>query len=104
MKYYDSLRRGNPHFGPMIKRFLADEHRHVLKKVKSFDNYKVIFVQQLPMQDNLYDCGVFAVKYLEWVSDGISPGGPGGFKRDDISYFRWRMALEIIQGRLLDSL
>jgi len=102
IEYYDSMGNYDIDVEVTIRKFLADEYRNVMNLVKNFDDFKSVFVRNIPKQDNSNDCGVYAVKYLEWSCADIRPGGHCGFKREDIPYFRRRMALEIIIGRILE--
>ena len=59
-----------------------------------------------PLQDNGSDCGVFALKFADYLSheasssrllepDGGNGGAPLRFSAADMDYFRHRIALEI---------
>lgn len=53
-------------------------------------------MQNIPRQPNFYDCGVFSLKYADYLSQGL----PLGFTAEHMPYFRRRMVLEILDQRI----
>lgn len=41
--------------------------------VPFFSLFSVVPSGQVPQQDNGHDCGVFVMKFMEWIVDGESP-------------------------------
>ena len=100
--YYDSMGSEFKHLELVVRRFLEDEYRNKHQEEKSFDNYHVHYPKNIPQQENNSDCGVFALKFLEWAIEDIPFLGPFRFEPKHIPIFRRRIILEIIKGRLLD--
>ena len=81
-----------------MRRYVLDEH--VDKKGgAAFDisDWTDEIVRAIPQQINECDCGVFASKFADFLSEGV----PLSFKQADMPYFRRRMTLEIMNGRVL---
>lgn len=53
-----------------------------------------LFPQNTPRQNNGCDCGVFALKFADYLSRGIAPA----FSQRNIPYFRRKMNAQIRQG------
>jgi sentrin-specific protease 1 len=51
------------------------------------------------MQRNGYDCGVFALQFLEHESRAA----PLHFAQNDMPYYRMRIALDLLQGTVPDN-
>lgn len=54
-------------------------------------------MKDCPRQRNCYDCGVCMCTNLEFLSRGKEPN----YASQDTSYFRRKIAVEILQGKLL---
>jgi len=52
---------------------------------------------QTPQQTNGFDCGVFMCKFMDYLARNEKIN----FTQDQINYFRYLMAVEIIEGKLL---
>jgi len=53
--------------------------------------------QDIPIQQNSSDCGVFMCQYAEYVSRRV----PVNFAQSNMAYFRRRMVWEICTGKLM---
>ena len=65
----------------------------------------VVTEKDTPQQDNGCDCGVFAVKFADYLSDeavGDEATDDAGmtFTQQDMPAFRRKMALEIVAGEV----
>ena len=58
------------------------------------------FIQDLPQQENGYDCGVFTCQFLKALSRGQERFA---FTQRNMPYLRKRMILEIAQAKLRDE-
>ena len=104
IEYYDSMNGSALQFFRIIKQYLKDEHIDKLKlnHIKYLLNIQEWKIDNnnnnnYPQQKNGYDCGVFASKCADWISDDMYPD----YSQSDMQYFRKRMILEIINGSLL---
>lgn len=95
--YYDSLGGRNPDFFTSCRRYITDEHQD--KKNSSFDltGWKDVLPKAIPHQNNGCDCGVFTLKFADYISERL----PLKFSQKDMPYFRRRILLEIINGAIL---
>ena len=111
LELYDSLRYDDGftcHAFKCMKQLLCDEWRtrvadnHVdLDWDFNFDlsDWKhVTFESIYPKQGNLADCGVFALKCADWLSDCLFPN----YSQKHMEYFRKRMGVEILMKQTLD--
>ena len=92
-EYYDSY--GGTNVDCRYVRDEAELYSHTTVDLSTWGNYTP---RTIPQQTNGCDCGVFACKYADYISDNC----PLVFSQVDMPYFRRRMLLEIIQKRYLD--
>ncbi|CAI2174763.1 1477_t:CDS:1 [Funneliformis geosporum] len=100
LEYYDSMSRGcNEHILSSLKRYVEEEYKDK-KKSSSYDmnGWEYYRVNNLPQQNNAFDCGVFAMTFAEHISRGASVlfVPPKHMK-----YFRLKMMWEIVNSKLL---
>lgn len=57
-------------------------------------------IQDVPQQENGYDCGVFTCQFLENLSRGTDRFN---FSQKNMPYLRQRMIWEIGRARLMDT-
>ncbi|XP_064472074.1 sentrin-specific protease 1-like [Ornithodoros turicata] len=95
--FYDSMGRRNEDCCRMLMDYLRREHRHKTGRKLVPDTWDHNFVRNVPMQTNTYDCGAFVCLYAECLVRGI----PFEFSSKDLPKLRYRIAYEILQGRLL---
>lgn len=69
-----------------------DNEKENLPKTK----WKIIYANG-PYQNNLYDCGVFVCKYMDYISCNAE----FDFTNKEMDFFRKLIALELIRGELL---
>lgn len=97
VEYYDSLGSTNQKVLANLLRWVGDELDH--KKNEVFDASEWSTVghgQDVPQQDNSDDCGVFLCKFADFVARGAEIN----FSSAHMSYFRARMANELLVARL----
>ncbi|XP_064489857.1 sentrin-specific protease 1-like [Ornithodoros turicata] len=95
--FYDSLGRRNEDCCQILIDFLQREHRRKTGRKLSPDTWGSNSVRNIPTQTNTYDCGAFVCLYAECIGRGI----PFEFSSNDLPKLRYRIAYEILQGRLL---
>lgn len=98
IKCYDSLGRNNDVVVDKIKDYLQKEH--LFRKGEPFDftGWNTGDAQNIPLQENNSDCGVFVCQYAEF----ICRDRPIVFSQQFTQYFRKKMIHEICSGRLLN--
>ncbi|XP_016974245.1 sentrin-specific protease 1 [Drosophila rhopaloa] len=94
--YYDSLGKGNQKVLDALEEYLWNESLD--KRNQSFDtrDFRISNVKGLPRQGNNSDCGVFSCMFAEY----LTRYAPLTFTQDNVDYFRKKMALEIVDGKL----
>lgn len=99
IEYYDSMGNPFPACVNAIVKFLQAESREKGAKVElDLSQWSIVHrVPGIPLQNNGYDCGVFACKYAEY----IARRAPITFTQNDIPFFRRCMMYEIIHRELL---
>lgn len=137
LEYFDSLGGRNPNFLKHMRRFVEDEvkqyHPERLAELK-LDEWQELHHTDVPHQNNGSDCGVFTIKFADYVSENrpfnfthkyeshtyaeraaaALPIFLCAFRLSlplsflplllsvrDMPYFRRRIALEVLYGRVL---
>lgn len=95
--YYDSMNGSNERCLNALEQYLQDEHMD--KKNTSFDTskFKKVHAKNIPQQMNGSDCGMFALKFSEYLSRSANIT----FTQKDMPYFRRRMIYEIVKKQLM---
>lgn len=96
IRYYDSVLEPEDNIQSMIFHFLNKEHEIKEGKILNKYEWKLENANDIPIQRNNYDCGVYCCLYAEL----ISRARPLAFTQKHINYFRKRMILEICRGEL----
>jgi len=99
--YYDSLGYEYKELGWVVRKYLSDEHSAKVKRGRSFERFVIIYPKELPQQNNTFDCGIFTMKFLEWIVEEIPLKGEFIFDSSNIATFREKIMFEIIQERLM---
>ena len=98
-EYYDSLMgRPAPDLFPRLREYVVQE----AKAYSDCPNYNLegweeYVPQNIPHQDNGYDCAVYMCRYADYLSDGLDL--PERFQDQEIRRFRRRMLVQIIANR-----
>eukprot|EP00899_Mesostigma_viride_P004751 jgi/Mesvir1/14277/Mv09709-RA.1 len=77
-------------------RYIVDEVKDKSGEVLDVSKWERRFVTGIPQQNNGYDCGVFMVKFADFVSRDKEPR----FSWKDMDYFRQRLVLELLNCRV----
>lgn len=86
----------NPKVLDAIENYLKEESLSKLKKPFDIVPFKKQNVENIPRQDNGNDCGVFSCIFAEVISRNKQIN----FTQENIPYFRDRMIVEILEGKL----
>ncbi|XP_010486220.1 PREDICTED: ubiquitin-like-specific protease 1A isoform X2 [Camelina sativa] len=92
-QYLDSFKGREPKILDALARYFVDEVNDKSKVDLDVSGWRQEFVQDLPMQRNGYDCGMFMLKYIDFYSRGLDLC----FTQEQMPYFRDRTAKEILQ-------
>ncbi|TKY54157.1 Ubiquitin-specific protease ESD4 [Spatholobus suberectus] len=92
-QYLDSLRGTDTQVMKVLASYIVDEVKDKTGKDIDVSSWKKEFVEDLPEQQNGYDCGVFMIKYADFYSRNLGLC----FNQDHMSYFRRRTAKEILR-------
>ncbi|KAK4800782.1 hypothetical protein SAY86_021269 [Trapa natans] len=76
-------------------KYFVDEVKDKNGKDIDVRSWKLEYVDDLPEQENSYDCGVFMIKYADFYSRGLDLC----FSQEHMPYFRHRTAKEILKLR-----
>lgn len=95
--YYDSMNRKMHSILKVIEQYLEDEYVDKKTSHLPFD-WKFVCDETIPLQSNGNDCGVFACQYIEC----IARNRPITFAQVNMPYLRKKMAIEILNGKLLN--
>lgn len=97
--FYDSMGRKNWNCYQILMAYLRKEHKDKRKSPLVPDGkWDCQYVKGIPQQTNNHDCGVFVCLYAEC----LSRGAPFNFTAKDIQQLRYRIAYEIISGKLME--
>ncbi|XP_026470458.1 sentrin-specific protease-like [Ctenocephalides felis] len=97
IKYYDSLDGSDQGVLDMMESYLKDESLDKKKIPLDTSTWTKEIVKDIPQQENGYDCGVFSCMFAEYICRGAKID----FSQNDMEYFRKKMHLEIVNGKLL---
>uniref|UniRef100_A0ACD5WY53 Uncharacterized protein n=1 Tax=Avena sativa TaxID=4498 RepID=A0ACD5WY53_AVESA len=94
LQYLDSLGGNDPRVLRMLAKYIVEEVKDKSNKdidISSWTTEEV--VDYNPLQQNGYDCGMFMLKYIDFLSRGVSLS----FGQEHMEYFRKRTVKEILR-------
>ncbi|XP_026655903.2 ubiquitin-like-specific protease ESD4 isoform X2 [Phoenix dactylifera] len=94
-QYLDSLGGMDMTVLRVLARYFMDEVKDKSGKELSTQSWKQEAVDNLPLQKNGWDCGMFMLKYADFYSRGLDLC----FGQEHMAYFRKRTAKEILRLR-----
>ncbi|KAJ6803591.1 putative ubiquitin-like-specific protease 1B [Iris pallida] len=94
-QYLDSLGGVDTTVVEVLARYFIDEVKDKNDKQIDISSWKLQTVNNLPMQKNGFDCGMFMLKYTDFYSRGLDLH----FSQEHMGYFRKRTAKEILRLR-----
>ncbi|KAK7329442.1 hypothetical protein VNO77_23611 [Canavalia gladiata] len=92
-QYLDSLNGKDSRVLKVLARYFVDEVKDKTGKDIDVSTWEKEFVEDLPVQENGFDCGVFMIKYADFYSRGLGLC----FNQEHMPYFRRRTAKEILR-------
>ncbi|XP_009785316.1 ubiquitin-like-specific protease ESD4 isoform X3 [Nicotiana tabacum] len=92
-QYLDSLGGRDNQVLRVLTRYFIDEVKDKNGKDIDVSSWKQEFVEDLPEQENWFDCGMFMIKYADFYSRDIGLR----FSQEHMPYFRLRTAKEILR-------
>ncbi|KAJ4722172.1 ubiquitin-like-specific protease ESD4 [Melia azedarach] len=94
-QYLDSLRGTDSKVLSNLARYFVEEVKDKCGEDIDVSDWEREFVEDLPEQENGFDCGMFMLKYIDFYSRGLSLC----FHQSNMPYFRVRTAKEILKLR-----
>ncbi|KAE8725881.1 Ubiquitin-like-specific protease ESD4 [Hibiscus syriacus] len=94
-QYLDSLRGKDPYVLRALAKYFVEEVKDKSGKNIDISSWELEYVEDLPAQENGFDCGMFMLKYIDFYSRGLSLC----FDQEHMPYFRTRTAKEILNLR-----
>ncbi|KAJ1297178.1 hypothetical protein BS78_01G357800 [Paspalum vaginatum] len=95
-QYLDSLGGMDYNVRRVLARYIAEEAKDKSNKVIDTSLWPEDLVDDIPLQQNGWDCGMFMLKYIDFHSRGLNLS----FSQEDMEYFRKRTAKEILRLRV----
>ncbi|XVF66217.1 hypothetical protein PTKIN_Ptkin10aG0017700 [Pterospermum kingtungense] len=95
LQYLDSLKGKDAKVLNALAKYFVEEVRDKSGKDIDISSWEREFVEDLPAQENGFDCGMFMLKYIDFYSRGLTLC----FKQEHMPYFRLRTAKEILRLR-----
>ncbi|KAK4265766.1 hypothetical protein QN277_026779 [Acacia crassicarpa] len=92
-QYLDSLRGMDNQVLRVLVRYFVDEVKDKNGTDVDVSSWEKEFVEDLPEQENGFDCGVFMIKYADFLSRGLGLC----FNQEHMPYFRRRTVKEILR-------
>ncbi|KAG5555064.1 hypothetical protein RHGRI_012557 [Rhododendron griersonianum] len=92
-QYLDSLGCFDTQVLKVLAMYFVDEVKDKSGDHIDISSWKQEFVEDLPEQENGWDCGVFMIKYADFYSRGLGLH----FNQEHMPYFRLRTAKEILR-------
>ena len=103
IRYYDSSSAVNGRrYCNWIKKWLSDVAVQSGQQLV-FNIDEVVIEDKstcIPQQDNSYDCGVFVLLFIDFLTDNL----PFSFTQYEVGYFRRKIVIDIVRGKLLYDL
>ncbi|XP_052189327.1 ubiquitin-like-specific protease ESD4 [Diospyros lotus] len=93
LQYLDSLGGIDSRVLKVLARYFVDEVKDKSGKDIDISSWQEEYVEDLPQQENGWDCGVFMIKYVDFYSRGLGLC----FNQEHMPYFRQRTAKEILR-------
>lgn len=97
IQYYDSMGGQNDECLNALRTYLQDERMDKKKEEFDMSGWTLETVKNIPHQMNGSDCGMFALKYAEYITRDAKIN----FTQGHMPYFRRRMVFEILKKQLL---
>ncbi|KAK4699013.1 sentrin-specific protease 1, partial [Phenoliferia sp. Uapishka_3] len=97
-EYYDSLGNQNPKVYANLRSYLAQEHLDKKKKAIDLSEWTDYWYDDIPIQNNSSDCGIFTCQFMESLSRGVEEFD---FTQQQMPYFRNKMVLELKKKEFL---
>ncbi|GMI80194.1 EARLY IN SHORT DAYS 4 [Hibiscus trionum] len=94
-QYLDSLKGKDPNVMRALAKYLVEEVKDKSGKNIDISSWEQEYVEDLPAQENGFDCGMFMLKYIDFYSRGLRLC----FNQEHMPYFRLRTAKEILNLR-----
>ncbi|CAH2049719.1 unnamed protein product [Thlaspi arvense] len=92
-QYLDSLRGVDAQVLRALARYFVDEVKDKSGVDIDVSSWKVEYVEDLPEQENRWDCGMFMIKYADFYSRDVGLC----FNQEHMPYFRRRTVKEILR-------
>ncbi|CAA3011386.1 ubiquitin-like-specific protease ESD4 [Olea europaea subsp. europaea] len=92
-QYLDSLRGVDANVMKVLAKYFVDEVKDKSGKDIDVNSWEQEYVDDLPEQENGFDCGMFMIKYADFYSRDIGLC----FNQDHMPYFRQRTVKEILR-------
>lgn len=96
--YYDSYLQDKDEAMDAILDYLKEEMKAKKNIEMDINCWVKVNMKNIPLQENLSDCGVFSCIYAEYISRGAQMD----FTQEDMPYFRRKMVYEILHQNILD--
>jgi len=95
-EYYDSM--GSPNYKciQLMRKYLEEEYKDKKKGVFDITGWTEYQPQDIPKQENGYDCGIFACMF----ADFCSRDAPFTFRQKHMPYLREKIIVEVARARL----
>ena len=95
--FYDSMGSDKTEILKLLLKYLESEHMDKKKTPFDTSDFSLENVKDIPRQMNGSDCGMFTLKYSEYLARnaGIT------FTQEDMPYYRRRMVYEIVNDKII---
>lgn len=94
-QYLDSFGCMDSHALQILEKYLMQETQDKCGIEIDTTSWKKESINDLPLQKNRWDCGMFMIKYIDFYSRGLNIF----FSQDHMAYFRKKTAVEILRLR-----
>ena len=102
-EFYDAMPSQKNEFGTEVlgnlRRWVCDEAQHKFGKIWDLKEWTDHRPNDIPCQQNGYDCGMFAIKYAQCVALDLDLQ-TNPFTQQHIAMFRRRAVYEMMQNKI----
>ena len=98
IRFYDSLQNDGSIHMKLLQKWIESEYADKNPEKPNCLSWKLVNVENIPIQENGCDCGVFTCMFADFLFDDLPL--TGAFSQNDMKDFRLQIASSILRGKI----